>query len=343
MSKFDRFMLNALLVSFGIIAISFLLLYSYMDKEDFTFREMVESPSSFFYINDDNVSWNWSTDKRNASSRYDTISLYEEDTFTVVPHIDIESSIESIEFIYEDREDIKVIFERELPDTPNYKVTYFAEEISGHLTIEVDMDVRSIYSDRDYEGSIKIYLPQNHRFDSINILSHIADYELILPMVYEADVDVDFGSLAIKTTEPLDKLKASIDAGDLDVTVSHAITYAEFSINTGELDFDIEKAIDHLKVTNDIGAIAGHIDVSPTIMEVTCNLGDVVLNFDDEIISLEASLDIGDLNIDVVPEDESVVYTNNDLVDYSSRLKKTNRKSDANIWVTMNIGEIDIH
>ncbi len=141
-NKFDRFVKKGLLVCVGVAAISGLLAMSYMDSKELTFEEIFEDGgfninlnrgmifSDFDALNiEGNISSNY--------SRYETKDIYEENTFEVLDNIKIISSTEDILFIEEDRDDIKVTFEREVPDTTRYTLSYDAEVTGDQIVIDL--------------------------------------------------------------------------------------------------------------------------------------------------------------------------------------------------------------
>lgn len=343
---FDHLMKNAALVSLGIVAVSALLMFSYMDSKNLTLKDIFNDDSLYIGVRDSRFLNDTGdlTDRLSPStSRYDTKVMTQNDVFDVADNIQINSSIEDILFIHEDREDIRITFEREVPDTSAYVVNYKTRSTKNQILVDVDLRTNGLYTDKDYDGLITIYLPEAYEGDKLIINSNVASHDMSLPRnVNDVDISVNFGSIDISVDQPLDSLKLSINAGDLNFDINEDVAKIDASVDTGELSFDIHDHVGDFSIENNVGEIRGYLKSSPTVMDVLCNLGDVTLDFEESINTLSTELNLGDLTIDVDDDDESTVYIDTDLVDFESILKRTKRQANANVFVEMNLGSVTI-
>ncbi len=343
---YDHFMKNVLLVSLGVLAISTLLMLSYMDSKDLTFQQIFSDRGMVLHFSgrrlmDDLDDITVNIDQ--STSRFATKTYYQEDTFAALKNLQINSTIEEIRFIHEERDDVRVVYEREVPDTDSYDLRYNARNTSDKIIVDVKLHIIGLYTDQDYNGTITIYLPNDYEADSLLIHSNVASHNMSLPKkVDDVVIEVNLGSINLNVQQPLDSLVLSINAGDLYFETDKKVSNVHASVDTGELSFNIHSGVGTLKVENNVGEISGTLAASPTKMDVLCNLGDVTLDFSQPVKSLSTELNLGDLNINVDETDESIVYIDTDLVDLNSRLETTNQKSDANIFIHMNLGSASI-
>ena len=347
MSKpFDHLMKNAALVSLGIVAVSALLIFSYIDSKDLTLSDIFNDETLYIGVRDSHFFDNVDdlTDRVSPStSRYDTKVMTQNDVFAVVDNIQINSSIEDIIFIHEDRDDIRISYEREVPDTSTYVVNYKTRSTKNQIIIDVDLRTKGLYTDMDYDGLITIYLPKAYEGDNLIINSNVASHDMSLPnSVNDVDISVNFGSIDISVDQPLDSLKLSINAGDLYFKINEDVAKIDASVDTGELSFDVNNHVGNFSIENNVGEINGYLKNSPTVMDVLCNLGDVSLDFEQNINTLSAEMNLGDLTIDVDDDDNSTAFIDTDIVDYESVLKRTRNQSNANVFVEMNVGSVTI-
>ena len=121
MKGFNRFLgvtagvlFIALIVSVGIIGI-------YVSSHQ---EELSEFTGINFHFGDFN---NIDLFDSERSSLYERMVLQQEDEFDLMPNIDIDASFEDIEFIEKDRENIKVVYYKEKPDTKLYQTEYNAK------------------------------------------------------------------------------------------------------------------------------------------------------------------------------------------------------------------------
>lgn len=347
MNKFDEFMKKALLISIGITAVSGILIFSYMNSKDLSFEKIFNRDllhvtwggDDFLYEMDEiNVNI------RGNFSEYDTIVRYEESVFDVVKDIEVHASTESIHFIHEERDDIRVTFQREVPDTSLYDLEYTTRKVGDTLIIRSQLKGTNLHADQDYTGDITLYVPEDFSCDDLYIRSAVANDDITLPdTVNNLEIYVNFGSLKLTTDTPMERLEMHVNAGNMTLTTNDTVKYIKATVDAGEINFNLQDTIGKLTVINSLGAIDVDAAVSPTLMDVRSSMGDVSLSFEEPIKTLTAELNLGDLDIDVPRKDSSVVYIKSDLVDITSVLDRTEQKGKANVFVDMNLGKVNIH
>lgn len=339
-NSFNQFIKNALLASLGILAVFALLIFSYMDSKELTFQDIFQDGQFYFNYNDNDFRFG----NKLSSTNYDLLILHEDATFEALDQIEINATLEEIDFVHEDREDIRITFQREVPDTKAYTVDYKTRTNKDQIIVDVDLKTNGFYADQNYEGIITVYLPKDHNIDYLTINRKIGSEAITLPKYIEhLDVSVNFGSLDIISEHSLKSLKLSVNAGDLYFKTLAPVDTINVSVDAGELNFDILSDVNELNLENNLGEISGYLQESPKVVDVSCDLGDIALEFEAPVKQLITELDLGDLNINVADNDESIVYFDTDLVDYESHLDSTNNKKKANIFIEMNLGDVTIY
>ncbi|NDL68074.1 hypothetical protein [Anaerotalea alkaliphila] len=110
----------------------------------------------------------------------------------------------------EDRNDIRVVYHREYPDTRSYGLAFTSYVEEDTLYVKSSMKVKNLILNRDYHGSLQIHVPAGHSFENITVHSKWGDVDLQL-------------------TDPLESLRCYNDMGTLRI-------HAEGSIGNVRLD-----------------------------------------------------------------------------------------------------------
>lgn len=348
-SRFDTFIKKAILVCIGITALSGLLLFSYADSKGLTFDEVFQEGmvtvnyGGIFFDGDFDID-HLGTNFSGGVSRYETVTQHIEDTFPPVDALHISTSIEEIIFITEDREDILVVYDREKPDTSSYSVNYRADVVGDRLEIKASLRTSGLNIDQAYKGSVTLYLPENHHFEELDIHTDFGSNNMTLPeSIDDLEISVDFGTIDIHLPNKLESLDLQVDAGDLHFLAEKPIGTVKAQVNTGEITYELQERVGTLEIQNDIGQIIGLHLVSPSLADIECDMGNMELTFEEPINTLNARVDIGDLNIDVSRNDHSTVYIRTDIAGSSSVLDTTGNKDKANVFVQVDLGDVDIY
>ena len=347
MNKFDEVMKNILLISFGIVAVCGVLIFSYINSKDIGLKDIFDGENfhigwevdHFFDELDD-----FTVDIGNSFSSYKTVDKYEDTTVSTVNNIEIHTSIEDIRFVHENRDDIRIVLERQVPDTNLYKLDYSVNSTGNTLIVRSELRHNTIHTDRDYQGTITFYVPEDYECEELVIDSAIATDTIQLPKyVEDLDIHVNFGNPDIEITEAMNRVKMTVNAGDMTLKAYAPIGEIKASVDAGELTVKSSDEVGSVYLDNSMATIKADFSKAPAVMEVNSSMGDVKPTFDTQVHSLTADLSLGDLNIDVVSQDQGVIYLNTDLVDVKSILDRTYDKSNANIFIDMNLGSVKIH
>ena len=346
-NKFNDFIFKGLLINLGFIALAVLVLLSYMDKNNLTFDTMVDESTWGFNFNSSDhynfVGWDFNSD--NPSSMYETITLHEEHTFDAHEKILIESNIESITFIHEDRDDIRVVFDRELPDTSKYLIDYTAKESSEQITVRSELSYHNLFTDIDYEGSITLYVPIDYHCESLTIDSDFTKISnpVIPNSVENLNIQVDFGEIELDITNPIDNINIQLDFGELTLNIEDVVGSLSIDADSAATELNVTGAIDELSIYTNFGAVEAVFDSVPNDIMISADAADVNLDFNDTIKALETKVNFGDINIDVLSDEKAKVYKTSEFADFDSDLDITTRKSDASIIVIIDVGSVDIN
>jgi hypothetical protein len=348
-SNFDNTMGKALITSVAIIALAALIIISYMDKHDLSIKEFFNSNLEFNRL--DNITMNLDFDvdglkfdTDNPSSRFNTKKLHEEKTFEALDKIRISATTEAIIFIHEDREDIKVVFDREVPDTPKYEVDYKASQNNEEIIITSKLTLNNVFTDRTYNGAITLYVPDNYQCDTLTIEKTVSELDgLTLPNHLDnLSISSNVGELKIELLQPLDQLYLKINAGTINLKTDASVNLLELSVNTGTLRLHAQEEIQSFKASNNFGDLDFVFNRSPLDAVITSNAGDIRLDFIEPVHQLDAKVNIGSLDLILPQSDQSQVYSNTRLTDISSDIPVVSNRQDANIFLSVDVGSINV-
>ncbi|MDF1617433.1 DUF4097 family beta strand repeat-containing protein [Petrocella sp. FN5] len=349
-NSFDTIMGKALLASVAIIALAALIIISYMDKHNLSFKEFFNSNIVVSRL--DNITMNMdfdldglNFDNKNPSSRFNTKQIHEEKTFDILDRIKILATTETILFVHEDRDDIKVIFDREVPDTPKYRVDYKATQVNQEIHISSKLTLKNVFTDRTYNGSITLYVPEDYHCDTLIIEKTIFELgDLTLPNHLDnLSISSNVGELKIDLLQPLDQLTLSINAGNINVKTEESVNQLDLSINTGTLRLHALEEVQNFKASNNFGDLDFVFSRSPIDATITSNAGDIRLEFMEPIHQLDAKVNIGSLDLILPFDDESKVYSNTKLTEISSDIPVVSNRPEANIFLSVDVGSIRVN
>lgn len=345
-NKFNQFIKNGILINIGLLLLGIVVFMGYLDEKELEFSDLGMNGDWHISIDDnDFVNFTPPSYENDSSSKYETKTIHQEDVFEVKNNIIIESTIESIEFIHEDRDDIKVVFDREQPDTSKYRVSYSANESSNRINIRANMTVTNLFfNDKSYTGTIKIYVPMDYDCDTLTIESAFAEMDnMIIPnRVDNLIINADVADVSFDIYQPLDTLSVNVNAGSLDITTHESIEEMKVSCDSSSTTFEIFETIDTLTLETNVGAIDGSFHTSPRVVDLNSDLGDIHLSFYDYVNTLDVNADLADIDIDVLENDDALVYNNTEFSDFNSDLDTTSKRTEAQITINMDLGSVDI-
>lgn len=343
-NKFNQFIKNGLLINIGILLLGIVVFASYMEGNNLTFQELGDSAYwNIKTIDSNSVNISWSND--NNSSKYETIRMYEDNTFDVKDQILIESTVETVTFIHEDRDDIRVVYERERPDTNRYKVTYSAKEQGDRLIVRSDMSVQNIFTDRSYDGSITLYVPIDYECDTLTIESSLAklDSQALPNSVDNLILVVDIADVTMTIDQPLDDLSVQADIGNLELTVGYDVKNVIIDCDSSSSDIKVLGQVDTMTMQSSIGEMDIVLEKAPESLDVSSDLGNVTIDFFDKVNHIEVEANMGDVDLNVLEDEDAKVYRSTNFSDFNSDLDVVSNKNKAEIHITSNMGSVDIN
>jgi len=348
-NSFDSNIGKALLVSIAVIALAALIVISYMDKHDLSIKEFFNANLVFNRFDKITMDLDFdmdglNLDSDNPSSHFDTKQLYEEQTFEALDTIRIFATTEAIIFVHEDRDDIKVVFDREVPDTSKYKIDYRATQTSQEINITSKLNLNNVFTDQTYHGSITLFVPENYQCDTLTIEKAVSELDgLTLPNhLNNLNIASNVGELRIELFHPLEQLYLKINAGNINLKTNAVVSQLELSMNTGTLRLQAQEEIENFIASNNFGDLDFVFTRSPLAATITSNAGDIRLDFIEPVHQLDAKVNIGSLDLMLPQSDQSHVYSNTKLTDLSSDLPVVSTRQEANIILSVDVGSINV-
>lgn len=314
---------------------------SYMTRHNITFPELFSETGNITYGVESGSSF-WRTGEK--SSNYETITIENSDSYELVDELFISASIEEILFVEEDRKDILVEYYRELPDTKNYQVNYKTTVLNNKLSISSTLKVNSLSINKDYEGFIKIYVPNDYQFDKVTIDSAAAKItsQNIYTKTNSLSAIASFGDIDIDIDSPIDEVIISCDLGSIEVNVNSKINNLDISCDLGEINLKLNEHVETLTISEDMGDI--QLKASSTLgsVDIENNLGSIDAEFLENVNKVIIANDLGDINVDFYKNDDISIYIDTDLGNTSSDFTTISSK-DADYKFTSNLGSIDVN
>lgn len=344
-NRFNQFIKNAILINLGIFAISVIVIISYLDNNNLTFNNMFEgSVFEMTFYSDKYWDFDIIDPSSQHSSQYETIEILSDESFKIKDTILIESNMETIEFVHEDREDIRIIFEREVPDTSDYKVDYSATEYNDKIVVRSRLTARNIFIDKTYNGSITVYVPEDYVCENLTLETAISKIEShsIPDRVNDLFIKTDLGEIDMQIEQPLKDLSVQMNTGHISLQLEETIESLVVDTDGSAIELDIKASIEDMKVINNVGSIDINFESSPDNLKIICDIASVKVSFDEPIKVLDVESNMGDVNIDTSNDDEGLVYRTTELTDFKSSLDVIDDSSEANIFISMDIGSVDI-
>lgn len=343
-NSFNEFVKKGLLFNLGFLALAIIVIMTYMDRNDLDF-DILRSESGEALTIFSSSGQSTIKDNSHYSSNYDTYTIDEEDAFELVDHIVIDSTIEKIRFVHEDRDDINIIYKRELPDTNDYKITYRVHENNNTLYISAKVIKNKLLADITYNGLIEIYVPEDYHLESLSIDTDVFSFDdaLLPDSIDDIYITGDVGKINLAPSSEIKKFTINTDVLDLTLTNDYSIRQLTIDSDSMEMNLETNASIDDLSITSSITDIHSTFNVAPETIDIVTDTCNMDLDFYDDVNQLDITTDFSDVNVNILDDDNARVYKDTDLVDFDSDIKIASDKSDANIIVRMSFGSFDIH
>lgn len=343
-NRFNHFIKNALLINLAVLAIAFIIMISYMDRYDLSFSALFQSSNVEFTFYDN---WNVNVFDINTqqASQFTTKTIEKTDTFDVTDTIVIENNIERIEFVHENRDNILVHYKRDLPDTRLYNVTYSAKRYEDKLVIKSELNVNNLSINTSYDGSITIHVPDDYVCENLTIDSNIVTIGNtgIPNRTHNLLIHSDYGTVDLDFEQAMDQVSIQINAGTINLLANEDINSLIINSDSSAIELESKASIDALKIINNVGTIQCTLYESPKSFILNSDVAKDLLIFNKPIEHLDLTASMGEVNIDVSDNDNGIVYKSVNLSDFHSVLTTTNLRDDANIYISMDLGSVDIY
>jgi len=327
------------------IIVSITIASSYMTRNNISFISLFEETSSLEFDNNFEFKLDNLFNNIDLSSRYDTKLIEDSQTFDLVKEIFISSSIEEIVFIQEEREDIKVDYFRELPDSKYYSVDYNINDTNSRLNITATMSVsaKNLTINNDYKGSITIYVPKEYLFDKITLDSSISTLksENIYPFTKNLTLISSLGDIDIDITEPLNSLNITSKLGSIKLEIKSEINKLYINCDLGKINLTIDESIGDLAIEENLGDIKITSNAPIGISKIHNNMGKLEGTFTKKVESIDFSTNMGSIDISLLDNDDISIYTETNLGSVESDFP-TASKEQTDFIFTSNMGKIKV-
>jgi len=325
------------------IIVSISVASSYMSRNNISFLSLFEETSTLEFDEDFEFKLDGLFNNIELSSRYDTKIIKDSQSFNLTKELFISSSIEEIIFIQEDREDIKVDYYRELPDSKYYSVDYKVNESSNRLNISAAMSVKNLTINNDYKGSITVYVPKAYAFDKITLDSSISTLksENIYPFTRNLTIISSLGDIDIDITESLDSLNITSKLGSIKLDIKGEIDKLYINCDLGKINLTIDEIINDLSIEENLGDIKITSNAFIGTSKIHNNMGKLEGTFAKEIKSIDFSTNMGSIDITLLDNDDISIYSETNLGSVDSDFPSTTKELTDFIF-TSNMGKIKI-
>lgn len=279
-------------------------------------------------------------------SEFSTIT--EMDTFTAdtdINNIVINSSFEQIQFIEEDIDTIWVEYLREKPEANNYQTTYSITAQNDTLIINTTTTIRDLITDKNYAGYIKIHVPKNYHFTSLDLNSDVSEInsDSILKQVDNLYLTAALGNIDITIDAPKETLKVFNELGSSIVLINAPIETLDISTALGNLDLTIKNPINYMYLEAEIGNIDidAKADISTSIINNQSGKVDMVTT--GAIKDLTIQNDVGVINLTIPPIYEIYYETELTSVNIAPEFMLANDPNSAPIKIFSDLGAINVY
>lgn len=341
MKSFHRTMGYLSSIFLLMIILSIVIASSYMNRNSISLTQLFSEVGDISNNSTNNISF-WGSGK--SSSDYTTVNISESETFDLVEEIFVSASIEEVIFIEDDRDDILVEYHRERPDTSNYEVNYSANASNNKLSISATLKSKSISINKAYKGTIKIYVPNDYRFDKVTIDSGAAKItsENIYTNTNSLSAIASFGDIDFEINNPIDEVIISCNFGSIKVEVNESIKDFDVTCDLGEINLTLNDSIDTLTVNEDMGDVEINATSPLGSVNIQNNMGAIEAEFLESVEALVIENNMGDINVSLHDNDDITIYMDTDLGSVNSDFPTTDLKS-TNFQFKNNMGSIKVY
>lgn len=342
MKGFHKFLgVTALILSIMlIISVSFT--GYYISKHKY----ILNSLGNFQIINGSNIDYNLSFFNNNRSSQFDTLTTFQTDNFSLSDSIVINSSLEDVIFITENRSDIMVEYYIEYPNSSLYSIDYKAEQVENTLYINTYYSVTDIFIDRDYESYIKVHVPTNYECNILDLTLSMGEItnQSIFDNVNNLNISASLGDIDLEIKSPKESILVVSEMGNIDIKVSAPVTSFESKTNFGEMKLDFTDYVGSLICDLDMGSLELTSENDIQVASFTTRMGSTEGSFNGKIANLTASADMGNIELSFANNKNSTAYIDSNMgkIDIDSNFKIVKESDNPDFRIFSNMGNVTL-
>ncbi|PKM93829.1 MAG: hypothetical protein CVU84_13020 [Firmicutes bacterium HGW-Firmicutes-1] len=342
MRGFHKFLgITSLILSIVlIIAISFTGYYISKHKD-------ILSNFGNLQINDGkNLNYNWSIFNNNKSSQFETVTASQTDNFSLSDSIVINSSLEDVIFVEEDRTDIMVEYYNEHPSSPLYSVEYKVEQVENTLYINTYYSVTDIFIDREYDSYIKVHVPTDYVCNTLDLTLSMGEItnQSIFGKINNLYLTSSLGNIDLDITTPKESISVHSEMGDIDLRVSAPVTSFDSTSNFGEMSLDFTDIIESLVCELDMGSLDITAAKNIEVVNLTARMGEIVADFNGKVANLNTSTEMGNVDLSFANNKNSTAYIDSNMgnIDIDSSFSIVKESDNPDLHIYSSFGNVSI-
>jgi hypothetical protein len=327
-----------------IIITSITVASSYISRNNISLTHLFFESSSLKFDREFDFQFDSILNNLEKSSQFDTQFISKTQTFALVNELFISSSIENITFIEEDRDDIKVDYYRELPNSKFYTVDYDATSTKEKLTITAAVSVKNLTINKDYIGTITIYVPSGYKFNKITLDSGISKLttENIYTHTDHLTVISSLGDVDLYLSQQLKSLSITSQLGSIKLGIEAPIGELYINCDLGHVNLNIQAPINDVSIKENLGDVLVNSTSSLGFIKIHNNMGKIEAIFLDEVKGTDFSTNMGSIDVAFNKNKDITVYIENNLGSVINDYVVTEKDKTSFIFIS-NMGKISIH
>lgn len=340
MKGFHKFLgVTALLLTvILILTLSFTGYYISRHKEILTQFQNIHFPTVT------NVQYDWSLFNSQKSSTFETLTTSKTNNFDLPETIVIDVSLETIEFVEEDRTDILVEYYNEYPNSPLYKAEYFPELIDSTLYIRTNYKITDLFIDKKYDSKITLHVPKDYICKNLDITLSMGELndKSIYKNASNLKLTAKLGDIDVNITTPKDTLIVNSEAGNIDLEISAPVSIFESKSNYGETKLDFNEKVGSLFCELDMGNLTVRTEKPIDIASLSAKMGNIEANFSENVEKLTASAEMGNVEMVFGNNNDSTVYIDTDMGNINSDFELVKENDHPDFKVYSNMGNVSL-
>jgi hypothetical protein len=343
MKQFNKFMTYTLIICFVSLIVSTITFITYISSHKIQLEQIVNTE---FNINlaDYNFNFPWSFKSSKNSSLFETIKEKKSEEFDSCDELFITTSKDKIMFIEENRNNIKIDYYTEKPNTALYKTFYEVKQTNNKIYITSTYSTYNLVTDINYDSYVKVYVPLNYKFNKLVLDSSLLTItnESIYDNVDSLIINANIGDINIEINKPKDILYIDSHLGNVYLTSNAPIKSLENRVHMGMATFKLNKTIDTLTCNNKMGNInILSYDVLNSI-NLNAGMGDIKCSFKEHVNDLNVVNSLGNIKANFYKNQDSTAYIDVNIGDFNSDLPITNNKAFADLFFNAKSGSVNI-